>query len=998
MSSSFWAIQAAKNKKNELVPGTSKWVANELYSMNSDVLTHTEAFYYGISSNVQELNEFMKGVVAGQDDKSLLSKLLAQEEEDEKEEEEKEISKDQKSLKSTNGTAMQNKIERSHDYGTATKLDSTLEADTTNGYENIMSPRLSPIMNNTTVTTQKMSKYTPKTPSPLKSDALSEKTNSNADLSFIPIANTINPNKLDRSENRQTDEKQETSGGYASTHDDSFKAISTAIRKSIAGKSGPNFAAHSRQTDGHDMFAKELSADVNTYRKDRNTTEDLKSDEHHVNALKSSRKRQTRTPKQIARTPKRTSVFVSLPSREPLTISSSSSKSVSGLSSMKGKPLKLFEKLDNASKLDNMLSSMQQSPVTIKRRKVPFENDGSSSISSTFIKESMKRRSLVKPIPLGGVKGRESQNNFDKRMSYVQSNKDKTQNEEKIHAVQATHIYTHKIPSSAAFMRMPDSIRKGEVQNDSTTEENFQNFKPNATAVSQGQYSSSIRKKSEDIFLVNDKTKHNEENGRGTLSMHRSTGLHTEQRSAVHNALKNDEMSFTSGNEMVNRSIKSPTLNSADSVLRRARNVFLTNSKSAGSQYDTTGISSTASPYKSGYHGPHTRGKSPIRLPTIAKPRKLSSYSPRNFEKPKRSLLVSPVRRSLKRSLRNSRSPSRVIGEDTGSGEFKHLQGKAESDLISRLMAPTSSSAAKSVRSSNRIKENEVSNTSKNKFLSTTLNPNKSSIPLKSMEKTPQQSHATEKIPDETSKETKIPFKIELNNIPPLKKKSLMAERSEAAAQKPKQKIVIAMNHKLDTKVPQNLIPLKGNGRELKERNTPIDQDYTKVSMTISDIPDLQISNSGGANEQGNAEGYRKEQREPVAEHRSVVSQGLANKTRQNERKTPNMSRMSYNKTPKRKQIKDLEALKTPSESQSQQASNLLPDIPTDEEDLKSQRALQSWAESPQLRKILLQNRNIDPVSIFGEVPRLDIDEIFESQASRSRGKASPLGHNNRNT
>lgn len=993
MSSSFWAIQAAKNKKNELVPGTSKWVANELYSMNSDVLTHTEAFYYGISNNVQELNEFMKGVVAGQDDKSLLSKLLAQEEEEEKEE--KETPKDQKMLKSTNGAVEQEKIERSHSYSKATKPDSTLEADTTNGYENIMSPRLSPIMNNTTVTTQKTSKYTPKTPSPLKSDALSEKASSNADLSFIPIANTINPNKLDTLDHRQSDKKRETSGGYASAHDDSFKAISTAIRKSIADKSGPNFAAHTRQTDGYDMFAKELSAGINTENKERDTRENLKSDENHVNAsLKSSRKRQTRTPKQIARTPKRTSVFVSLPSREPLTISSSSSKSVSGLSSMKGKPLKLFEKLDNASKFENMLSSMQQSPVTIKRRKIPFENDGSTSISSTFIKESMKRRSLVKPIPLGGVKGRESQNMFDKRASYVQSNKEKTQNEEQIHAVPDTH--THKLQSSTSFMKMPNSIHKDEFENEITTEENFQKFKYNTTAVAQRQSLSSARKKSENVFLVDDKSDHNEGSARGTFTMHRTTGLHTEQRSAVQTAMNNDKISSTNGNEVGNKIIKSPTLNSADSVLRRARNVFLTNSKSAGSQYDTTGISSTTSPYKSGY-GPPTRRKSPIRLPTIAKPRKMSTYSPRNLEKPKRSPPVSPVRQSLKKPLRDTKSPLRVTA-DAGNGEFKHLQGKAESDLISRLMAPTSSSAAKSVRSSNRIKENEINNTSKNKFLTTTLNPNKSSIPLKSMEKTPQLSYSTEKIPDETIKETKIPLKIELNNIPPLKKKSLMAERSEAAAQKPKQKIVIAMNHKLDTKVPQNLIPIKGNGRELKERNTPVDHDYMKGSLAMSDVPDLQISNFASANEQYNAEGYRREQRELMAEHRSVTSQGVMNKTKQNEARAPNILRTSYHKTPKRKQIKDLEALKTPSGNQNQQTSNLLPDIPTDEEDLKSQKALQSWAESPQLRKILLQNRNIDPVSIFGEVPRLDIDEIFESQASRSRGKASPIGYNNRKT
>ena len=80
MSASFWAIKAAKSKKNEVVPGTSKWVANELYCMNSEVLTHTEMFYQDLRGDIDELNDFMRKALEGQDNKIFVESLTERDE------------------------------------------------------------------------------------------------------------------------------------------------------------------------------------------------------------------------------------------------------------------------------------------------------------------------------------------------------------------------------------------------------------------------------------------------------------------------------------------------------------------------------------------------------------------------------------------------------------------------------------------------------------------------------------------------------------------------------------------------------------------------------------------------------------------------------------------------------------------------------------------------------------------------------------------------------
>lgn len=67
-----------------------------------------------------------------------------------------------------------------------------------------------------------------------------------------------------------------------------------------------------------------------------------------------------------------------------------------------------------------------------------------------------------------------------------------------------------------------------------------------------------------------------------------------------------------------------------------------------------------------------------------------------------------------------------------------------------------------------------------------------------------------------------------------------------------------------------------------------------------------------------------------------------------------------------------------------------LPDIPSEDDTEKSRKYIKSWAETPEILRTMKEKQSMDPVDVFGEVPVLKIDEVFESIASRQRGQASP--------
>lgn len=78
-------------------------------------------------------------------------------------------------------------------------------------------------------------------------------------------------------------------------------------------------------------------------------------------------------------------------------------------------------------------------------------------------------------------------------------------------------------------------------------------------------------------------------------------------------------------------------------------------------------------------------------------------------------------------------------------------------------------------------------------------------------------------------------------------------------------------------------------------------------------------------------------------------------------------------KTPRRKPERSSPATK-----------NELPDIPSDDELLRRTKYLKSWAATPEILRVLNEKPAPDPRTIFGDIPVLDIDEIFSSIAPKN--------------
>ena len=71
-------------------------------------------------------------------------------------------------------------------------------------------------------------------------------------------------------------------------------------------------------------------------------------------------------------------------------------------------------------------------------------------------------------------------------------------------------------------------------------------------------------------------------------------------------------------------------------------------------------------------------------------------------------------------------------------------------------------------------------------------------------------------------------------------------------------------------------------------------------------------------------------------------------------------------------------------ERSSPTTKNELPDIPSDDEQLRRTKYLKSWAATPEILRVLNEKPAPDPRTIFGDIPVLDIDEIFSSIAPKN--------------
>lgn len=359
---------------------------------------------------------------------------------------------------------------------------------------------------------------------------------------------------------------------------------------------------------------------------------------------------------------------------------------------------------------------------------------------------------------------------------------------------------------------------------------------------------------------------------------------------------------------------------------------------------------------------PVTR-KSPVRpirsssfIISPIRPAQISSLSPvRRPSKDLKSSKRSPAKSPEKQIRSPKRSPSRS----------PHKQEDPE--FIARLSAPTTSSFAKAKTG----KTDKIG--SKNRFLTTTLNPtnpqlSKKPLVPKKIAKSPLKRHYEEK-----------PM-LNLGLIPSLKKKSLMTERSEAASQKAK--IVLSLSHK-----DLNKIDRKSNFTIKDERVDRLDQNkrgagdlHTRGtdSRRGGDFQDTDLHRSISetipkkAGELHHSRGNGEHEQDPAKLVLRKKASRISVKTPRTER-SPDISRASIFTNPL-----------TPARV----TAGNLPEIHTDDEN--SKKVLQDWGNTPELHRLFIKNRTVNPVTVFGAVPKLNIEEIFETQASRIRGKESP--------
>ncbi|CUM66115.1 uncharacterized protein PRCAT00003771001 [Priceomyces carsonii] len=879
MGSTFWALNAAK-KKHDSVPGTSKWIANELYLINSDVLTHTENIFQELSDGLELMVSFTKRAIDSQDYKvEFLSSMT----------------------------------ERSSARSPGDNYRSPLNKTSV---RTISSPLRSLTVEENNMANEDNDPETPYFPK----EVSAPRTSPNIDLSFIPI-----DSKAGRSTSPE-EEFQKLAPGL----DDSFQAISTAIRKSIAGKTAA--AAATNSTSANFTTIDGINHSANTSRtKDFNKEEVVKKKEPENGGIISASLRENYTLSlplkeesylrpNTTKTPKRSSVFVSLPSREPIKINSSTVSTRVKNSSIKGNALKGSEEVKPVISDGNKKDQTQMSPV-LKYQKI-------GRIGSSGKRNSKSFKDIDEHLNISG----------------------KAFEEPALDTSLLINRGTEVIPKSSKGVRNLFPERK--------------HPQPLGLHMSNGNVSTNY------LSTLNDSPRKEEGKQRGSPMRSLSA------RSSIpskHSSYQEQRMGS-----------------------KRLKNDFMS--------------------------------------PLVERRYQKNSISPRL--NPRRSTETLSATR-----IRRSRSP---ISNDSNVAHDFNIEykdsTKTESELIHRLMAPTSSSAAKS------NKATSVTTTSKslppetnrpepvqkkNRFLTTMLTPTNPPAlnPLKLAHLPGVQLGKSLRSPVKKitsvkdDQDVKIPLKMESNNIPYLKKKSLMAERSEAAAQKQKQKVMISMNHNLKTHksesdnvkylLPKSRTPTSRpvaasyNSIEGKDHHSKVrssrpsrEEQGNKVAIKVTD--DVALPEKLHKNLTGNAVALPEAARgvlgrnESSIRRRTATREGLQKSIlRKHQILDKKASRISNVEGKARKSRADSEIIngpKTPARKNATLA-DMLPEIPSDEEDIgvtRERRVFKDWARTPELHRLLLKNRAINPVTVFGEIPKLNMEEIFESLSSRFRIRQSP--------
>lgn len=319
-------------------------------------------------------------------------------------------------------------------------------------------------------------------------------------------------------------------------------------------------------------------------------------------------------------------------------------------------------------------------------------------------------------------------------------------------------------------------------------------------------------------------------------------------------------------------------------------------------------------------------------------------------------------------SAESSRSPTKYShrtdiesGKDSPT-DYKVMTTtvKTEPEILQSLTLPTTASITK-VEKPLSSKEPLF----KNRFLTTTLNP-----------ENPPHFAATKAQQKKSSPVKRAPLSSHDKARQDRKLTSLSLKFEPSS--RPKQKINLSINH---AQGQRDINPRGGSSPtgklvtspKKRERYTTDKPDFVlrKSIKRAPDPPDIYVAPRKRA--MGNAI--------PLPDAARGIFAGDRNKEK---RKKPK-SFVTPSKPSSGRSVTDIGVSRSP-----EFGPDALPEIPSDDEALKNKKYLKSWAETPELLRVMKENKDLDPVAVFGDVPVLKMDDVFESSASRQRGMASP--------
>ena len=449
--STFWAEKAANNR-NKLAPGTSKWIAHQLGFIQDQIISATESGLFTVQNHIDDLHSFVASAVnndidailplptrdtSGNGDvKSTLDTANTTRGPSRPVTDSPPASKSRRlSLDTTNketGLTVASSMPPSVSPSRSTNYDN----DATEPFPNSTHPQRktitqlpSPVtLHSTKLVPSHSSKSPPvtflpqSTPLPSKIQDLPTAAENRTVASPDIFRDIIRPSHTnDAKEPTQKTEFQPTSDTKDPTpqtepqptreildngQDDSFQAIRTAIRKSIAEKrKSVNARGAQKHISGFNSTISNSTPAASTESNPpllhsssskKSTIEDVftnsKTTTSDNTAVKQEKpKSQDRHESRISqyRTPKRSSIYVSLPSREPITIPA---VPTNRKSSILLKQLRLTDKLETALKQE----TADQIPVdSFSPVKIPKILDTTISKDPSTSKIPTLKRSLI---------------------------------------------------------------------------------------------------------------------------------------------------------------------------------------------------------------------------------------------------------------------------------------------------------------------------------------------------------------------------------------------------------------------------------------------------------------------------------------------------------------------------------------------------------------------------------------------------------------------------